>query len=1614
LTDHDPLVKDLSLSIHVGTGKKVDDVLLAALRDLLQGALRQLTWEELVQPDMLSEVTSCLKCLLQVSTMSGEINSITWAKSLLHQAIAAGLERGKLDSMPAQTVLKALMVPVVLAKLEALQRAKPEKFDVQKVSAAEVVLNYSDWISTHLDCLINAADGASTRNEPTQRPVFAECFFGFLDGELAPLEGVTCLPHSKHHFPKLLLQYFELCAFESIGPRSRTVSGTVTARDPAINGVLLIHRISLYCNLLAQGLQVGAINTRQGWLCALSFGRLIIESVRGGGLRCNNNATQDCACCFPLRVVIEIINRLLHDLDRKWLGTTDVHLDVGKMRSMQVEAASMCCASSLLMRTNYAAMVPDAFRAHLELDAAIDIRDVSSVIKYVQTRAALNRHRCESPNLAAEFSDAAHMLELSGSPLEASDVLTLALLCSGDWWCKARDPPTLLALSATCGRLPSGMASLAFVVQLLYRQVACLAEVFLGPFSAGIVASALASARRWWGLAEAIYEELMPTETDKGLLCSVDACRVRASAMLPQSLQPETDVSFAPLTISEPDSSTGALTKADMLQAHADWAFQWQHHSMSKNQDLECGADTSLRSGLSALALISQQTQGVKVHEASSAQHLDRSAAEKAQWARACDRWTLSRCILLHLRVLLQLGLGYERIGFPNLADYYFHTGLQVLSKKSCWAARWRLKFLCARARLALNGWPCMSLPPFHAHFSGEVAGQDHTCNSVNDPWAELKQFWRDCFHDETTLVLTHDFAAEGGLPIMCASFVLVDGVHKGAKATGEANFDSQLDIGSSLGHFSQWLRFSDERHDWKLHVSRLAGMISEVRGPLHASLCGELLNVADVCAQRCFPLLQVDAPDCVNFSEPHIVAPDLQDMACRIVGSLERCHLLVRSTLNKEWQSAVKRSLLDLRSLEVPSTLLSASQKLLSATYNFDAALTLNIAAMELALRIGEDAAVRYAANQVVSLSFDAASCVAHMLAQGDSSHQLLAQKLETQPASKRRRTQKRLDAYELALRICGAAVPLCSGTSVFFLHRLRAMQREDHVAQWSGHAANDVEKYVDCSWMAELPADVAVAWLQFDRIGQTLRISRRVDGPHRNEVDTPLVLWCIRLENHIFEQLEMEFQRLQREHHTAVHSFVQKEDCNDASQRKIFWSDRERFDKQLGRIACSIQGELLREWRFLLTPWPRSAEARSSIAENFKTWSSSEPLVNTWASSSESRSRSCLWILMLLYWSADQMQHSEIALVLASVMRTSGVSTSGVSHAATSLVNHSMSSLFKWRQLVTHLPLLLFVDSAVAQFPLEACPCLSALEVVRGVAPNITLMAFEKNGKSSSLSTSSSSSTSLIRSDKEDIDQCALNIGVQGAADELVLQQQRRPQSGFYVLDPTNQVVSCTQSPLVSLLQKWSATRDYGNWTGYVGQGSTLGNEVMVKLGSQDVFVYMGHGQAAKKIMHPDALQRGAPVLNVGEQQGTVSKRRGPLHSIIMLMGCSTAKISKLPREIADCERATPLTVKRNGWCKMRHFAESEFEAFAMPLNVLIGGGPAMIGALWDVLEGDLQQLSVALLQGWMASSQTQKSAGDHATPLGLSAALKRSRVACKLRFLTGAAVVCYGIPM
>jgi hypothetical protein len=443
------------------------------------------------------------------------------------------------------------------------------------------------------------------------------------------------------------------------------------------------------------------------------------------------------------------------------------------------------------------------------------------------------------------------------------------------------------------------------------------------------------------------------------------------------------------------------------------------------------------------------------------------------------------------------------------------------------------------------------------------------------------------------------------------------------------------------------------------------------------------------------------------------------------------------------------------------------------------------------------------------------------------------------------------------------------------------------------------------------------------------------------------------------------------------------------------------------LEKLSRRLETEFIGEWRFLLRPWHRDAAVRQSVVASFKCWFASEAgddvqMAFHWQGRSTS-----FWMLSLLYWNADQMQETEIALVLSSLMRTLRLSKFELDRLAASLQKHRLDFSPTEPNCCAVLPLLLFVDSSLAQFPLEACPCLSSLEVARGIAPNVALSAFQLRQRSSK----DRSPDSLLK----DIP-TALRKRRPASPQRSIQRTENKqvPETGFYVLDPDKKG-NTSHMPLVDLLLSWNASRNHDTWTGHVGRPFPASDEVMGKLGSEDVFIYMGHGQAARTLMKPEALQMGVPVIPNGER--TIMNKRVPLRSVIMLMGCSTAKISKSVRcSKVKLEAKSPVLSEAAMCYNARSYTEAEFDAYGMPLSVLIGGGPVMIGALWDVLDGDLQQLSVALLEGWMPSAGSPKaeSRTERTPSTSLIGALTRARQACRLRFLTGAAVVAYGIPI
>ncbi|CAJ1421552.1 unnamed protein product [Effrenium voratum] len=405
----------------------------------------------------------------------------------------------------------------------------------------------------------------------------------------------------------------------------------------------------------------------------------------------------------------------------------------------------------------------------------------------------------------------------------------------------------------------------------------------------------------------------------------------------------------------------------------------------------------------------------------------------------------------------------------------------------------------------------------------------------------------------------------------------------------------------------------------------------------------------------------------------------------------------------------------------------------------------------------------------------------------------------------------------------------------------------------------------------------------LRVDWKSQALQITRSIDS-HPGRV----ISRRVQLAPGLLQCLQEDLQSLHAMNGEKIRELWQRPGKDSEAARLEFWSNRKRFDEQLGRVAERIQQELLGPWRCLLAPLPPGQWLR--LREMARTWRQKE------VSAEEE------FLLALLLLEARQMEVPEIAAVLGdSKLRP-----------ASSLKRYSLELGLE----EVEAPLLLYVDANMAQLPLEACPCLRNRSVVRGLAPNI------------------------------------MPATVAAA-------------TGFFVIDPAE---DCTQMGDVKrLLTSWSEGQ---SWHGHTGLPMPAPAEVLDELCRNDVFVYLGHGERARQLLRQDRVR----------MPGTAHDGSGDLRSILMLLGCSSVKIR--PQSVGA------------------------FECFGLPGRALLAGAPLVLGAMWDVLGGDLDKFACRLLQKWW-----QKPDGSQG---GLLSALRLLRPKCLLPNLTGAALVCYGNPM
>ncbi|CAN8178423.1 unnamed protein product [Coccothraustes coccothraustes] len=143
---------------------------------------------------------------------------------------------------------------------------------------------------------------------------------------------------------------------------------------------------------------------------------------------------------------------------------------------------------------------------------------------------------------------------------------------------------------------------------------------------------------------------------------------------------------------------------------------------------------------------------------------------------------------------------------------------------------------------------------------------------------------------------------------------------------------------------------------------------------------------------------------------------------------------------------------------------------------------------------------------------------------------------------------------------------------------------------------------------------------------------------------------------------------------------------------------------------------------------------------------------------------------------------------------------------------------------------------------------------------------------------------------------------------------------------------------------------------WRGVSGAAPSP-QQLQEALGERDLYIYAGHGAGAR--------------LLDGQ-----SLARLPCRAVALLFGCSSAALA--PR--------------------------GPLEPSGTVLKFILAGCPLVLGNLWDVTDRDLDRLAQALLRGWLG--------GGPGTPL--LAQLAQARQAPRLKSLTGAAPVAYGLPV
>lgn len=206
---------------------------------------------------------------------------------------------------------------------------------------------------------------------------------------------------------------------------------------------------------------------------------------------------------------------------------------------------------------------------------------------------------------------------------------------------------------------------------------------------------------------------------------------------------------------------------------------------------------------------------------------------------------------------------------------------------------------------------------------------------------------------------------------------------------------------------------------------------------------------------------------------------------------------------------------------------------------------------------------------------------------------------------------------------------------------------------------------------------------------------------------------------------------------------------------------------------------------------------------------------------------------------------------------------------------------------------------------------------------------------------------------------------LGTENQREPVVDRIPIDPRKAYYILNPSGDLKG-TEGRFTGWLKQMHSV----GWDGITGHAPSE-QQFLNALSQKDLVIYFGHGG--------------------GEQYVRSHKiRHLPRCAVTMLWGCSSGSLKDM----------------------------GDFDRVGTPNHYMLSGCPTLVANLWDVTDRDIDKFTQGVVDrlrltpdGVRVHSAVED--GGQSSGTSVVAAVAQSRQLCKLKYLTGAAPVVYGIP-